>query len=108
MLINLYQLRVSCWLDCNPNTNTNPNHEPKPKTNPKEGKKEMLRLKCVFETYFEVAGILWRGRQAGVKNIFVCKILGSCRRIWCLVECPDMQRYILREWQAGAKTSLYV
>ena len=40
---------------------------------------------------------------AGVKNVFVFRIVGLCWGVWCILECAVIQRYILRRWQAGAK-----
>ena len=73
MWSDLYQLRVSGWVDRNsnpnPNPNPNPNLNPNPNPNPdpKERKGEMFRLKCVFETYFKVGNIFLRGWQVGSK-----------------------------------------
>ena len=71
MLINLYQLRVSCWLDCNPNTNNNPNHNPKPKTNPKEGKKGNASTQmCVWNLFW--SGRYFMARATGWSEKYLC------------------------------------
>ena len=63
----------------------------------------MVWLKCAFETYFEVDDLFWRQWQAGAKNVFVCRILWLCRKVWCFVDCADIQQYILHGWHNGAK-----
>ena len=50
-----------------------------------------------------VGDILWRWWQAGAKNVFICRVLGLCRSVWCIVECAVIQCYILYWWQAGTK-----
>ena len=50
-----------------------------------------------------VGNIFWRGWQSGAKNVFICRVLGLCRSVWCIVECAVIQCYILHWWQAGAK-----
>ena len=73
-----------------------------PNPNPTEGKREILRLNF-FESYFEVDDIFWGRWQAGAKNVFVRRIVGLCRSVWCLIDRAVIQRYILSGWQAGAK-----
>ena len=63
----------------------------------------MLRLKFVFDSYLEMGNTFWCGWQAGAKIIFVCRIVGLCRSVWCLVDWAVIQRYIFRGWKAGAK-----
>ena len=107
MWSDLYQLWSSGWLDHSRSRN--------PKNNPKEGNRKIFRFEFVFESYSEVNNDVWgecgciskdydifvldnislRRWKAGVKNVFVCRIVRLFRIVWCRVERSDKQRYIL-------------